>query len=741
MLHFVRPPLSGSFLRRSLFAGTMVVMCVTPALAQSASGEPESGVPEIIVTAQKRAENLQDVPISVATLSGDGLETLFNSGDDILALASRVPSLNIESSNGRVAPRFYIRGLGNTDFDLAASQPVSVIIDDVVLENVVLKSSPLFDLASVEVLRGPQGTLFGRNTPAGIVKFATRRPEQEFQASAALTVGRFNTVTAEAAVGGGVIQDKLAIRVSGLAQHRDNYIDNIFTNETNVIGGYDEYAGRVQLLFTPVQNFSALLNVHGRSLDGTSALFRANIIGPGSNRINQNFNRFAVQYDGGANNIQQYDGYGVSLNWDYDFGPATFTAISAYENTNGAGRGDIDGGSGAVFLPGGSAPGIIPFPSDTIDGIDNLGQYTQEVRLASNGKNRFNWQIGAYFFNSSLTITTNPFFAPPTTVFQDNTSWAGFGQADIALGERWTIAGGLRYTTDNKNFRPIATNLPVPNVSVNDNRLTWDTSVTYKASEDVNLYWRAARGFRAPSIQGRDVAFFGQPSVAQSETVISYEGGLKSEWLQGKARTNATAFYYTIRGQQLSAIGGLDNLTRLINADRGVGWGIEVDTEFAPTEHLFFTAGVSYNNTELKDPNLRVAVCAQCTVLDRRDATGQAIIDGNPFPQAPRAIANVTGRYAIPVQKVGEFFVLTDWAFQTDANFFLYQSAEFHSGATFEGGVQLGYKTVGGNLEFAFFVRNVTNEVNLKGGIDFNNLTGFVNEPRVFGFSLKGKFH
>ena len=131
---------------------------------------------EVFVTAQRRDEKLQDVPISVTAIQGNRLDALFEGGEDIRALATRVPSLYAESSNGRLGPRFYIRGLGNTDFDLAASQPVSIIMDEVVQENVILKSFPLFDIERVEVLRGPQGTLFGRNTPAGIVKFDTRKP-------------------------------------------------------------------------------------------------------------------------------------------------------------------------------------------------------------------------------------------------------------------------------------------------------------------------------------------------------------------------------------------------------------------------------------------------------------------------------------------------------------------------------------------------------------------------------------
>jgi iron complex outermembrane receptor protein len=151
----------------------------------------------VIVTAQKRSENIQEVPVSVATVGGEKLDALFAGGEDVLALSSRVPGLFVESSNGRAAPRFYIRGLGNTDFDLAASQPVSVIMDDVVMENVVLKSTPIFDVEQVEVLRGPQGTLFGRNTTAGIVKFDSVKPSQTFKANGTVTYGSYGSWTAE----------------------------------------------------------------------------------------------------------------------------------------------------------------------------------------------------------------------------------------------------------------------------------------------------------------------------------------------------------------------------------------------------------------------------------------------------------------------------------------------------------------------------------------------------------------
>ena len=165
-----------SVMRNTLLIAALgaVALGTTAALAQDA---PEEIVlEEVLVTAQKRQQSLQDVPSSVATLQDEKLDVLKSGGADVRFLSSRVPSLYVESSFGRSFPRFYIRGLGNTDFDLNASQPVSLVYDEIVLENPVIKGFPVFDLDRIEVLRGPQGTLFGRNTPAGIVKFESKAP-------------------------------------------------------------------------------------------------------------------------------------------------------------------------------------------------------------------------------------------------------------------------------------------------------------------------------------------------------------------------------------------------------------------------------------------------------------------------------------------------------------------------------------------------------------------------------------
>jgi outer membrane receptor protein involved in Fe transport len=710
------------------------VAALTAALVLSAPVKAdELTVGEVVVTAQKRSENLQDVPLSVAALDGERLQSIFAGGDDILSLSARVPALYAESSNGRVAPRFYIRGLGNADFDLAASQPVSVIMDDVVMENVVLKSTPLFDLDRVEVLRGPQGTLFGRNTTAGIVKFDTIRPSQTLSARGTATYGSYGTLSFDGGLGAPIVEDLLAARLSVLVQRRDDWIDNAFTRKNNALGGYEETAVRLQLLFTPTEDFSALLGVHNRSLDGTSAVFRANVLTKGSNKLNANFDREKVFFDGGGGNPQAYDGSGASLKMDYKLPSATLTSITAYQTTNGVSRGDIDGGNTT------NGPGFIPFPSDTADGIKDLDQITQEVRLASDAGGPVTWQAGAYYFDSRMVLRTDPGFVAPTELRHENTSWAVFGQASYEVSDDLKLTAGLRWTSDEKSLTNIVAPIPFAKINVSDEQVSWDVSAFYDVSDTVGLYGRVARGFRGPTIQGRDVAFFGAPSVAQSETILSWEAGFKSELFDRRVRLNGAVFTYTVNDPQFTAVGGSGNIVRLLNAKEGGAWGFELDGEWVVNENLLLTAGYSYADTEIKDNALAVGVCAQCTVTDPLNSQNRALINGNPFPNAPEYMFDVSARYSVSLGNGGELFAFTDWSVQGKTNLFLYESKEFVTDGNFEGGLKVGYAREDGSWEVALFGRNITDEANIKGGIDFNNNTAFVNEPRVIGVALTAR--
>jgi iron complex outermembrane recepter protein len=721
------------------------------ALAQQA----ETGkLAPVNVTAERRTENVQDVPNSVSTLGSEILEVLGTSGQDVRVLSGRVPSLNIESSFGRAFPRFYVRGYGNTDFRLNASQPVSLVYDDIVQENPILKGFPAFDLDRIEVLRGPQGTLFGRNTPAGVVKFESVRPTKNFEGYGSLSVGTFRTINAEGALNVPTSTDS-ALRLSLLNQTRDDWVDN--TNSaglTQEFEGYRDTAFRAQWQVQATPDLNALVNLHARDYDGSARLFRANIIRSGSNDFVAGFDERSITTDG--RNEQTLKNVGASLRLRFGLGAGlTLHSITGYETVDAFSRGDIDGGT-----PGG--PGVIPFQVETADGMPKHRQLTQEVRVESNNPGPLNWQAGVYLFNEdykveSFSYNTGAPGSPQNgyeRVRQKNDAYALFGALNYAVAPEIKVRGGLRYTHDKKDFDVEDYNNPFPPVnlaalraaepdgtlaaSTTDNKVSWDLSGTYALQKGMNLYARAATGFRASSIQGASA--FNRKSVAGPETNLSFEAGVKADFWDGRARVNFGVFHYTVKDQQLTAVGGAANANILLNAKKAVGQGFEMDLQAYVTDNLLASLGVGYNDTKIKDPNLEVAGCGGgCTMTDPLGPNGGRLIDGNPLPQAPKTTLNFTLRYGQPIAG-GEWYALTDWVYRSKVNFFLYESTEFTGKPLTEGGIRVGYLWGKGKYEAALFGRNITNQIRIVGGIDFNNLTGFINEPRTWGAQFRATF-
>ena len=739
--------------KRSLLSASIasaLALCSFNILAQQSSNDEETALDVIVVTATRRAEDPQKIPVAVSALADAKLDVLTSGGDDVRILSARLPSLQVESSFGRTFPRFYVRGLGNTDFDLNASQPVSLVYDDIVQENPVLKGFPMFDLEQVELIRGPQGTLFGRNTPAGVVKFDSRRPTEVQEGYGKISYGSFSNVNAEGAISGG-FADGVSARLSALYQRRDDYVDNTFRQQKDAFEGYREYAVRGQLQYAPDDSFSALLNVHARDLVGTARLFRANIIQPGTNNFVSTFDRDRVAIDG--RNQQDASSAGASLRLRFGFDGFSLNSITGYETVDYFSRGDIDGGFGAAFAPP-SGPGVIPFPAESADGVPDHGQFSQEFRLESDDDSALNWQTGFFYFDENLTIDSFNFNTLAGGVQngyaqqkQDNKAYAVFGSLDYDVSDAMNVRAGLRYTDDEKDFSAFRTASPIgggpiPRLTANldDSDVSWDLAGVYSIDDNTRVFARVARGFRAPSVQGR-ILFGNSLSVAQSESVTSVEAGLKNESEDRRTRFNLTAFRYEVKDQQLTAVGGQANFNQLINAKKSTGQGIEADMESYLTPDFLVTASASYNDTEIKDPNLFIQPCgARCTVLDPAGRVpGTVSINGNSLPNAPKVIGNITARYSVPMGN-GEMFFYTDWAYRSKVSFFLYESREFTGKSLVEGGLRVGYLWNAGDQELALFGRNILDKEVIVGGIDFNNLTGFINEPRILGLEYRVRF-
>jgi len=629
-----------------------------------------------------------------------------------------------------------------------AAQPVSIVYDDIALESPFLKSFPLFDLENVEVLKGPQGTLFGRNTPSGVIRMTSARPTDEFEANGSISWGSYNTVNTEGAVSG-PLSDHFKIRLSGLLQRRDDWVKNDYadTMYEDEFEGYTDAAGRAQLEYENGP-LDILANLHGRTLRGSARMFRANIIEPGTNHFTDEFDVKHVAQDG--HNPQQLDSWGANLHVSYDFMDlGTLYSVTGYEKLNLFSRGDIDGGYGAVYAPP-YGPGFIPFSVET-GGSNSPEEFTQELRFASEKFGDVSFQTGLYYFNQNLdsggrdsgSWNLDGSFVQGSSSHLDNKTYAVFGSLEYTPTDDLILRGGLRLSHDKKHSvlwdgadEQSSTTAVIGETS--GTKLSWDASAVYKFTPDLSVYARVASGYLGESIKNDVTA--GVSTIADPQTTISYEVGFKGE-APGLFSFTVDTYYSDTDDIQLTAVGGGSNVTRLLNANKAVGYGVEAELAASPIEHLNITAGGSYNHTELKDDGLFVAPCGGgCTVTDPLVDVGGAMlaaIDGNPLPQAPKWIANITARYAVPVGDDAEVYVFTDWAYRSQVNLFLYESAEFTGRAKLEGGLRIGYQDLDDGWELAAFARNITNQIRLVGAIDFNNLTGMVNEPRIIGAQFK----
>ena len=785
--------MNSSKLAALLLAG-VATLAVTPALAQvqtadtPAAADPADDARTIVVTAQRRNQNTLDVPVAVSVIQPESLHDFDAAGGDtLLSLSGKVPSLYVETSTGRIFPRFYIRGLGNIDFYLGASQPVEIVQDDVVEEHVVLKSNPAFDIAQVEVLKGPQGSLFGRNTTAGIVKFDTAQPTQTWAGQGSVSYGRFGSVNADAGVGGPLTKDgSISFRLSGLFQHRDNWISNTYTGPSddgtvgghNVLNGFDEKDVRLQVLAKPTEALSVRLSGHYRDYSGHASIFYRGSILPGTNAVPASFDRSLVAYDEAQNNPQAYKTHGASLKASYDFGAATLTSITAWEHASGYSRGDTDGGAAANF--GGTPANYCAVGCGESQGrLRYLDQWTQEIRLASPDTGRFKWQLGGIYFDQrdntefdqrSFFLTSNVLGTAPNpnnfVLLHDvNTSYAAFGQASFDVTDRLTVTGGVRVTKDTKstnlllhpNFAVLAVPVTAPASSyacgtaqfcrLSDTKPSFDGSLLYKISPEASVYARVARGFRGPTVQGRSAVFATADTTATSENHTSYQGGVQTRIGDGRIHFNAAGFYYNVDNIQLNGNDANGNGV-LFNARRGKGYGAEAELEARPVTGLHLGMGLSLLHTEIQDRTVYAQVGAAGgvpseIVLDPTVRIGNnyfAQINGNPFPNAPDYNLNANARYDLPLgDGRSKLFVAGDINVQGRTNFVLYRSVEYVSRGNYEVGAKAGYAF--GRYEAAVFARNLTNTKNLIDVIDTSNYrAGIYNDPRVFGVMLSGSF-
>lgn len=591
---------------------------------------------EVVVTARRRTEAAQDVPMSVSALSGDELASrgIVNLRD----LGGLFAGVSFNDSNSTVA-QFSIRGLNSAGSGSDSS--VGVYVDEVFIGDEASLGQRLLDVASFEVLRGPQGTLFGRNTVAGSVNVVTVAPRTEFGGSVQSSFGNYGLRQYGVVLNVPIAEEKLLTRISYVQRKRDGYLKN--TAPRGGLGNEEDGESfRFRALSRPNDSLTVGFNFDLSRDNACENMFK--VIGGSLYAGDTNPDKSA--WDGPC--TSKRDASTMSLRVDQEFDSVTLSSISAYRERETEFLTDRDFTAVSILSSG-------------LNSDEN--QFTQEVRLASKSDGPLSWTIGAYYFNRNYTQDTildlGPGFLGPgrrnivnATARTETDSFAGFGSLEYKLTDAWRGEIGLRYTYEDKKLSYVQTaTFPIPGFGVvapfkadtNGGELSPTATLSYFFSEDVMAYGRIARGFRS---SGFNTAVSSNPSriAFAPEFVTTYEVGYRSLLADGRLRLEGAAFYLDYTDIQVADQTGAGFY--IGNAAEARSYGAELQMAALATEHLTLNATAGYVNARYEEYGART---------------------GNELPRAPRWTAALSVDWRVPMAG-GEAFLLPEITYRS-ANF------------------------------------------------------------------------
>jgi len=566
-----------------------------PVFAQAQTDKDEASateavIEEITVTAQKRAERLQDVPLAVTAITDDDLDTkqIVNL-EDIRRL---VPNLWLEQAlTGTTTPKMFLRGIGVDNQVFSFDTPIGIYFDGVYIARVTGALIDLFDVERIEFLRGPQGTLFGRNSSVGALRIINKLPDlEEPEMKAELAYGTKDQVNARFAVSAPLIDGKLGFRVTFLSRTNDGFQVNLTTGERTMDNNIN--AGRAALLYRPNENLDIILR-GDFMIDHSKPTVGSNF------RINPDNDIYTYEATPEARLVNQVEPWGVSGTIKAAFSAFELTWITAYRELKYRNAGDVDGRAD-----------VRSFEVDRQD--LNEWQFTQEAYLNSDrlGGLPLEWTAGVFYLHEQNSFAwALRIFAPPTTQFfdQDTDTFAIYGQGTYPITERASITAGVRYTYEKKALtatQNFADGTPNTDFLFNDaitaNKVNWHASGDYKVTENVMLYVTAGTAFRSGGFNGsaRDVASILSGSFGPEDS-FTVEGGFKSDWFDRHLRLNVDYFYADYSNLQL-AVTRTDGTITTTNVSATVK-GVELELVAVPVPGLEITGTLGTMDDNIKD--------------------------------------------------------------------------------------------------------------------------------------------
>jgi iron complex outermembrane recepter protein len=711
----------------SALAILIAVPVASPVFAQdTAEDESPGGIADIIVTAEKRSTNVQDVPISITAIGADELNRANVIGTR--GLSGLAPNVNIgQDARGLIVS---IRGVSSANVTFSRDPSVAFHVDGVYMPRPTGASGTFFDLDRVEILRGPQGTLYGRNSTGGTVNVITAKPDFDgVSGYANASYGNYEAINVQGAINLPIVADKVALRVAATHSKHSGYAKSLVAGKPS-LDDQDDQAVRANLLIQPSDSFRIVIGGDYQWQGGAGQLI--NLLTDPPRAINFN-----------ADGKQRNRLYGAHADLTYSFPGFDVTSLTSVRRDSQNWL--FDGDNTAI--------------GTTTVRIANVGkQFTQEVRAVSTGDGPFKWIIGGFYLReinadkgigySNVALDAGN---SQTRTGRKTTSKSAFGQFDYTIADVLTLTAGVRYTKDFK-IAPNGVNCTIaagvcvtPNTYVapspfKGNKTTWRLGAKWDVSPSSNIYASVARGYKAGGFNSPPFTTY------EPEVITAYEVGTKNRFLDNTLQFNASAFFYDYTDFQVNSAVTINNALRTLisNAGSATVKGVEIEAVMQPVPELRIDASVGYLYTNFD------------SLVEAYDAVTRTRVDltGNELPRAPNWTWRVNARYDI---RMGGGTLTPSIALQSQSDQFFseFNSKVFTVGATtvtrYVPLKQDGFAMIGASLRYSApddrwfieaFGQNLGNRtVLVSGGLNQGNIpTGSYAPPRTYGIKAGAKF-
>lgn len=718
---------------RYIIMSSAALGALTPATAMAQAQGQDTREEVVIVTAQRRAENIQDVPVAVTAFNGDELESenIFRIDD----IASRVPSLFITAGNSVGTTRMNLRGIFSEPNNVGLGTSIPNYVDGVAMGPGRTLDQGLYDLEAIEVLRGPQGTLFGRNATGGAVLVRTKQPTlEQTEGYFSLDFGNYSSHRLSAAANV-PLSDRAAVRVAGNIEQHDGYAHNVTQNIDQ--NDADSRGVRVQGLFQLTDALSMTLRADASwdDQDANVKDFASNASGGSSNPASRD--RQVLTDQPSITERQMWSGGAEIV---YDAGGMRFISLSNYSWFDYFNQDDVDYTSANVL--------------NTTAAVTQH-QWSQEFRIESPAEDVVSWVAGLYFFTEDVKTVNGAYGqfatfggAPNATTriligngTRETTSSSAFGQAQWRISDQFSLIGGLRYTieqSDVTKFQPstlAALGIPPANIQTSSDDGEWSGTVklVFEPSEDVMTYASFSRGFKASGFNLNPGGV--NDIVADPEFVDAYELGLRSELFERALRLNATLFHYQYTDLQRSTFvipsgGGITTIA-FGNAGEVISQGVELEAQWRVTNALTLGGTYSFVDAEFEDYFELVSGVS----TDR---------SGNTPSRTPENTASVYADYLFHPTAGFDVTLSGNWQYRSETFATDQNTANRMIDEASIGNARLTFGPSEGPWEFAAYVKNVTDEAY---NLDVIPATGFtagvglqMNAPRTYGLEFRARF-